>query len=85
MPQVRLTRHYWRTARRLAPDGSTTADKLAACIASLRCEPVPGPDDRPDFLPPVRVCHARRVVGTALLVLFVRRDDVVDVFSVRVG
>ncbi len=85
MPQLRLTPGYFRTAGRLAPVGSTTAVKLARCLRSLQQEPVPGPDDAEDFLPPVKPCRARRVVGTALLVLFDRRADDVFVLAVRVG
>jgi hypothetical protein len=85
MPQVRLTAGYFRTARRLAPTGTSTAQKLATCLKSLEEEPVPAPDDIEDFLPPVRPCRARRVAGTALLLMFDRRDDEVLVLAVRVG
>jgi Txe/YoeB family toxin of Txe-Axe toxin-antitoxin module len=82
---VRLTRGYFRTARRLAPDGSTTANKLVACYRSLEHEPVPGPDDYEDFLPPVKPCWARRVSGTALVVLFERSGNQVNVLAVKVS
>jgi hypothetical protein len=83
--QIRLTRGFFRTASRLAPPGSTTVAKLSATLRSLEVEPVPGPDDTDDFLPPVVACKARRVAGTALLVLFERSGDLVTVLAVRVG
>jgi hypothetical protein len=80
---VRLTRGYFRTARRLAPDRSTTASKLVTCYRSLEREPVPGPDDYEDFLPPVKPCWARRVTGTSLVVLFERSGNLVNVLAVK--
>ncbi len=85
MLQVRLTHGYFRTARRLAPTGSSTAKKLAEALRSLAVEPVPADSDTPDLIPPVIECRARRVPGTALLLLYERDGDLVRVLAVRVG
>ncbi len=85
MLEVRLTRGYFRTARRLAPVGSSTAQKLAQTLRSLAVEPVPAETDTIDLIPPVLECRARRVLGTALLVLYERDGDLVRVLAVRVG
>lgn len=84
MLEVRLTRGYFRTARRLAPSGSTTAAKLAETLRSLAVEPVPSKGDAPDFLPPVLRCGARRLPGAALALMYERRGDVVLVLALRI-
>jgi hypothetical protein len=81
--QVRLTRGYLRSARRLAPAGSSTARKLAETLRGLSQEPVPSETDTEDLLPPVLACWTRRVPGTAIAVMFERRGDEVRVLAVR--
>jgi hypothetical protein len=60
-----------RSATRLVPPGTETARKVARTFASLSVEPVPGPDDEPDFL-------------AALAIMFVRRGDEIHVLGVRI-
>jgi hypothetical protein len=80
---VRLTRGYFRTARRHAAPGTMTARQVALALRGMSEEPVPADDDVEDLIPPVLTCWARRVAGTSLAILFVRRADEVLVLAVR--
>lgn len=84
MPSVTLTHGFFRSARRLAPSGSSVALKLAATLRSLAEEPVPSDEDTEDFLPPILACWTRRVPDTSIAVMFNRRGDDVLVLAVRV-
>jgi hypothetical protein len=81
--RVTLTRGYFRSARRLLKPRTSAARKVAATLQNLGTEPVPAEDDVEDFLPPVLPCWARRVPGTALAIMFDRRNNEVRVLALR--
>ena len=83
MLEVRLTRGYFRSSRRLAPAGTPTSKKLASTLRSFANEPVPADTDEPDLLPP-SPCFVRRMEGTALAVMFLRDGTVVKVLAVKI-
>ena len=84
MLEVRLTRGYFRSSRRLAPAGTPTAKKLASTLRTLANEPVPAATDEPDLLPPSLPCFVRPVAGTVLGVMFLRDGMVVKVLAVEI-
>ena len=83
MLEVRLTRGYFRTARRVAPPGSHEARQLAKVLRGLQEEPVPNEQDARALIPPVVECWERTVPSTMLSVLFTREADRVLVRGVR--
>ncbi len=83
MLEVRLTRGYFRSARRVLRSGTTAAKRVAAVLQQLSEEPVPADGDVKDLLPPVLVCWSRRVPGTDLAVMFDRNGDIVRVLALR--
>lgn len=80
---VRLTRGYFRSARRLIRPGTTTATKLSTTLNGLAIEPIPCESDARDLLPPVLHCWTRRIPDTAIAVMFDRREDEVFVLALR--